>query len=357
MARNAQVLILELLKPLAAGNNLAVYSSPYKGKYEFMQLEPIHALVKDNLQDVNALILGSLRSKASVINDLGHYIIQSGGKRLRPLIVLLMAKACGYQGQDHIKLAAVIEFIHTATLLHDDVVDNSDLRRGQKTANSVWGNEAAVLVGDFLYSKAFQILVNVGDLRVMQVLADATNTMAEGEALQLIERHNPETTEGGYLNVIRSKTAKLFEAAAQIGALLGNISPTIEAAALQYGLHLGTAFQLMDDILDYQASTELTGKSLGNDLAEGKVTLPLIYILQNGKPNEIRLLREAIQTGGHEYLPAIQEMIRSNGALDYTKQHASTEIEKANKLLVKIPTSPYRDALQALTKFAIHRDH
>jgi len=322
-----------------------------------MQLEPIQALVKENLQAVNALIIDSLNSKASLINDLGHYIIQSGGKRLRPLVVLLIARACGYEGLDHIKLATIIEFIHTATLLHDDVVDDAKLRRGKKSANAVWGNEAAVLVGDFLYSKTFQMLIDVGNTRVMKVLADATNIVAEGEALQLLERHNLETTEKKYLQVIQCKTAKLFEASAQIGAILGNADSELEEAAAQYGLHLGTAFQLLDDILDYQASSTLTGKTLGNDLSDGKLTLPLIYILQNGKPNEIRIVQEAIRTGGGKYLPAIQEILALNSAIEYTRQCAKLEMEKAQKSLVKLKPSPYLEAALSLAEFAVHRDH
>lgn len=322
-----------------------------------MQLDPIKSLVKDDFQAVNALILDALHSKASIINDLGHYIIQSGGKRLRPLVVLLVARACGYLGHHHINLAAVIEFIHTATLLHDDVVDDAVLRRGRKTANTVWGNEAAVLVGDFLYSKAFQMLMAVENLRVMNVLANATNIMAEGEALQLLERHNPETTEGGYLNIIRSKTAKLFEASAQIGAILGNANSMLELALTQFGMHLGTAFQLIDDVLDYEASPTDTGKKLGNDLAEGKVTLPLIYLLQNGNKKDTRLIQEAIRENGEQHLPLIQKMIQQSGALDYTRNFAKVESERAEKTLEKLSPSPYRDAAYALTEFAINRNH
>jgi octaprenyl-diphosphate synthase len=321
-----------------------------------MRLESIKEPVKDGFQAVDALIVDSLHSKASIINDLGRYIVQSGGKRLRPLVVLLVARACGYQENSHITLAAVIEFIHTATLLHDDVVDNSSHRRGQQTANNVWGNEAAVLVGDFLYSKAFQMLVTVGNVPIMRVLADATNIMSEGEALQLLERHNAETTEGGYLNVIRSKTAKLFEAAAQIGAQLGKANAELEEAMTQFGMHLGTAFQLIDDILDYQP-TGKTGKMVGNDLAEGKVTLPLIHLLQNGKTQEVRLVKQAIQEGGTEYLPLIQEMIQKSGAIEYTRRFAKTEIDRAERALSKLTSSPYKDALRELTQFAIERDH
>jgi octaprenyl-diphosphate synthase len=322
-----------------------------------MRLESIKEPVKDSFQAVDKLVVDSLHSKASIINDLGKYIIQSGGKRLRPLIVLLVARACGYQGNEHITLATVIEFIHTATLLHDDVVDASSHRRGQQTANNVWGNEAAVLVGDFLYSKAFQMLVSVANKSMMRVLADATNTMAEGEALQLLERHNAEMTENGYLNVIRSKTAKLFEASAQIGAILGQADEELEQAMAQFGIHLGTAFQLIDDLLDYQSSPLKTGKSIGNDLAQGKVTLPIIYLLQNGKADEIQQIRQAIQEGGYEHLPLIQNMLEKSGAIEYTQRFAQAEIKRAKEALSKLTPSPYQDSLQLLTQFAIERDN
>jgi len=322
-----------------------------------MQLDLIKAPVADSFQAVDALIMNSLHSKASIINDLGHYIIQSGGKRLRPLVVLLISGACGYKGKHHIDVATVIEFIHTATLLHDDVVDASNSRRGRETANNIWGNEAAVLVGDFLYSKAFQMLVVMNDPKVMKVLADATNTMAEGEALQLLDRHNAETTEGGYLNVIRSKTAKLFEASAQIGAILGKVDIALEQALTQYGVHLGTAFQLIDDVLDYEADPAIIGKDNGCDLAEGKVTLPLIYLLENGNAKEIRLIKEAIQEGGLEFFPAIQQLLINSGAIEYTKQFARIEIERAQKALTKLKPSPYREAASLLAEFAINRDH
>lgn len=322
-----------------------------------MVLDPVQTLVKDHLQAVDDLLIRSLHSEASIINDLGHYIVHSGGKRLRPLTTLLMARACGYEGLDHIKLAAVIELIHTATLLHDDVVDYSSLRRGKKTANKVWGNEAAVLVGDFLYSKAFQLLVSVGNLKVMRVLADATNKMAEGEALQLLERHNPDTTEGNYLNVIQCKTAKLFEAAAQIGAILAGASAELEQAAAQYGLHLGIAFQLMDDVLDYQKSSTIIGKTPGNDLLQGKVTLPLIYILQKGSNKKIQLVQEAIRSGEKEHLLTIQNMLESSGAFEYTKQYAKSEIDKAQKTLAKFKPSAYQKAAFKFAEFAVNREH
>lgn len=341
-----------LIKP-----TLKLYIQLRKVKRQYMQFESIKEPIRDSFQAVDALIVDSLHSKASIINDLGRYIIQSGGKRLRPLVVLLTAGACNYQGTHHIILAAIIEFIHTATLLHDDVVDDSTHRRGQKTANTVWGNEAAVLVGDFLYSKAFQMLVTVDNIAIMKVLADATNIMSEGEALQLLDRHNSETSEGSYLNVIRSKTAKLFEASAQIGAILGKVDKDLEDSMALYGLHLGTSFQLIDDVLDYQANPTKTGKSIGNDLAEGKVTLPLIYLLQNGKTEEVRQVRQAIRAGGEEYFPLIQKLITKSGAIEYTKRFAETEAKRAEQALTKLPASAFKDALRALVQFAVNRDH
>lgn len=320
-----------------------------------MQVDSIQSPVKNSFQAVDAFILDSLQSKASIINDLGRYILHSGGKRLRPLIVLLIAQACGYKGRDDIKLAAVIEFIHTATLLHDDVVDESELRRGQKTASRVWGNEAAVLVGDYLYSKAFQIMVSVGHLKIMAVIADATNIMTEGEALQLMDRHNPDATEGGYLNIIQSKTAKLFEVSAKIGAILGNAEPSLEEAMGHYGMHLGIAFQLIDDVLDYRSSPRQTGKNLGADLGEGKVTLPLIYILQNGTSQEIQLVRRSIQEGGKQHFEEIQTLLETTGALEYTLRYARREAARAVKSLIKLPPSPSREAAIELAEFAVER--
>lgn len=327
-----------------------------------LSLESIKAPVEDNFKAVDALIIESLHSKASIINDLGHYILQSGGKRLRPLVILLSAKACGYKGDHHIIYAAIIEFLHTATLLHDDVVDKSDFRRGQKTANHVWGNEAAVLVGDYLFSKAFQMCLNAENTHIMHVLANAINTMSEGEVLQLLDRYNTETTEGAYLNIIRSKTAKLFEASAQIGAILGqtenkHVDSKLEQQLAQFGLHLGLAFQLIDDILDYQSSPNKTGKGLGNDLAEGKVTLPLIYLLKNGSHSEASQLRSAIKDGGSEHLPLIQQMILNSDAIEYTKRFAQTEMERAVHALGDLKASPYKEALLGLVRFAVDRDY
>lgn len=322
-----------------------------------MEFDSIKTLVKDPFSAVDALILSSIHSKASIINDLGHYIIQGGGKRLRPLVLLLLARALGYAGKEDIQLAAIIELVHTATLLHDDVVDESIMRRGRQTANHVFGNDAAVLVGDYLYSKAFQIMISVGSKEIMQVMADATNIMAEGEALQLLDRHNAETTEGSYLNIIQSKTGKLFETAALLGALIADATPEQQKAARQYGMHLGTAFQLIDDLLDYQGKSLNTGKGIGNDLAEGKVTLPLIFLLENTPPEDKRIVKDAIKTGNLEYLPQIQKMIESSGAVPYTMRFAKTEVERAQRALATLPDSPYREGAHALAQFALERNH
>lgn len=345
-------------------------------------LESIKAPVEDNFKAVDDLIIGSLHSEANIINDLGRYILQSGGKRLRPLVTLLTAKACGYQGKQHISFAAIIEFLHTATLLHDDVVDKSDFRRGNKTANHIWGNEASVLVGDYLFSNAFLLCLKEGNNRITHILVDAIRIISEGEVLQLLDRHNTETTEGAYLNIIRSKTAKLFEAAAQIGAILGheNLEQAnlrqvkkhegkdytdkdhvkqdhIEKDMARFGMHFGLAFQLIDDILDYSANPNKTGKGLGNDLAEGKVTLPLIYLLQNSNPREISQLRLAIKEGGGEHLPMVQQMLANSDAIEYSKRFAQLEAERAIRALENLKDSVYKEALIALSHFAVERDH
>lgn len=322
-----------------------------------MQFEVIKNLVKEDFRAVDDLIISSLHSKASLINDLGRYIIQAGGKRLRPLVVLLSAKAIGYNGNDHIPLAAIIELIHTATLLHDDVVDNSELRRGKETANHVWGNEAAVLVGDFIYSKAFQIMVGVAQPKIMQVLADTTNTMAEGEALQLLDRHNPTSTEGAYLNIIQSKTGKLFEAAALMGAILCKSKPPIEEAMARYGMHLGTAFQLVDDILDYSANPEQSGKQLGNDLKQGKITLPLIHALEIGNPSQNRLIQQVIREGNDKRWDDILTIIEECGGIKYTNDFARSEVERAQKALSILPPTAYREGAIALADFALERTY
>jgi len=320
-------------------------------------INEIRALAQTDSQAVNQLILARLSSDVALINELGRYIINSGGKRLRPLLVLLASRACGYQGEHHIELAAVIEFIHTATLLHDDVVDASDLRRGNETANAIWGNEAAVLVGDFLYSRSFEMMVSVGSMRVMEILSTTTNVIAEGEVLQLLNCHDPDTTEDLYRDVIRYKTAKLFEASAQLGAVLGNQPQAIEQAMARYGMHLGTAFQLIDDALDYGSSDENIGKNIGDDLAEGKPTLPLIYAMRNGTPEQVKAIRQAIENGGRSHIQPVLEAIESTNAIAYTAQAAQREADKATEALAELPASPYKGALYGLAGFSVNRSY
>ena len=322
-----------------------------------MDIQAVYSLVADDRQAVDALIRQRLHSEVVLINQISHYIINSGGKRMRPVLVLLSARAFGYSGKDHLELAAVIEFIHTATLLHDDVVDASELRRGRDTANAVWGNEASVLVGDFLYSRAFQMMVSVQNMRVMEILAQATNTIAEGEVKQLLNVHNIETTEEVYLDVIRSKTAKLFESAAQLGAVLAGRPAEEEQALAAYGMYLGTAFQLIDDALDYSSSAEELGKNIGDDLAEGKPTLPLLYTLHNGNEVQRTLIRSVIEEGGKDRISEVIAAIESTGAIAYTSRSAQIEADKAIAQLAIIPDSPYKEALVALARFAVSRSH
>lgn len=322
-----------------------------------MDIQAVYSLVADDRQAVDALIRQRLHSDVVLINQISHYIINSGGKRMRPVLVLLSARAFGYSGQDHLELAAVIEFIHTATLLHDDVVDASELRRGRDTANAVWGNEASVLVGDFLYSRAFQMMVSVQNMRVMEILAQATNTIAEGEVKQLLNIHNTETTEEVYLDVIRSKTAKLFESAAQLGAVLAGRPAEEEQALAAYGMYLGTAFQLIDDALDYSSSAEELGKNIGDDLAEGKPTLPLLYTMHNGNEAQRALIRSVIEEGGKDRINEVIAAIESTGAIAYTSRSAQIEADKAIAQLANIPDSPYKEALVALARFAVSRSH
>ena len=322
-----------------------------------VDLDGIRALAAEDARAVDHYIHSQLRSEVVLINQLGQYIVNSGGKRLRPLLVLLAARACGYQGAQHVHLAAVIEFIHTATLLHDDVVDASVLRRGRQTANAIWGNEASVLVGDFLYSRAFEMMVSLGSMRVMEILSHTTNIIAEGEVLQLLNCHDADTTEERYRDVIRYKTAKLFEAAAQLGAVLGGQPETIEQAMARYGMHLGTAFQLIDDALDYSASAAEMGKNLGDDLAEGKPTLPLIHAMRNGTPEQAAIIRHAIEKGGLERIEEVRAAIESTRAIAYTSQSAREEADLAIAALAPLPESPYKDALYGLAEFSVNRNY
>ena len=320
-----------------------------------MDIDEIRALIGAEMDAVDRLIQQRLRSEVVLINQLGAYIVSSGGKRLRPVVVLLAARACDYRGNDHHAAAAIIEFIHTATLLHDDVVDASELRRGRETANALFGNEASVLVGDFLYSRSFQMMVEMDSMRIMRILADTTNTIAEGEVMQLLNVHDPETTEERYMDVIHSKTAKLFEAAARLGAVLGQRSDAEEAALAEYGMRLGTAFQLTDDLLDYSASSETLGKNVGDDLAEGKPTLPLIHAIRHGSAEQRRVVREAIEQGGREHIDEIIQAIESTGAIDYTARLARQEVEQAVNALSILPGSIHRDALIGLARFSVER--
>ncbi|WP_092434629.1 octaprenyl diphosphate synthase [Collimonas sp. OK607] len=310
-----------------------------------------------DMEAVNAVIRRQLHSEVPLVNQIAEYIISAGGKRLRPVLVLLMAQAYGYGGDKHHELAAVIEFIHTATLLHDDVVDESSLRRGRQTANALFGNAASVLVGDFLYSRAFQMMVAVDNARVMQIVADATNVIAEGEVLQLLNMHNPDVSEENYLQVIRSKTAKLFEAAAQLGVLIAGAGDDVIEAAGEYGRSLGTAFQLIDDVLDYSGNASDIGKNVGDDLREGKPTLPLIYLMENGTPEQRALVRSCIENGDEQHFDEILAAITSSGALDYTRHEAEKAAQRAAAAISGLPNSQFKDSLLQLSAFAVDRNH
>ncbi len=322
-----------------------------------MSIATIRQVIEADMQAVDAVIRQRLHSEVVLIGQVSEYIINSGGKRLRPALALLAAGVFGYRGTSHHELAAVVEFIHTATLLHDDVVDESSLRRGKATANAMFGNAASVLVGDFLYSRAFQMMVSVGSLRVMEVLSDATNIIAEGEVLQLLNCHDPEIDEARYLQVIHYKTAKLFEAAGRLGAIVGGASREDENALAEYGMRLGTAFQLIDDVLDYSGDHQDTGKNVGDDLAEGKPTLPLIYAIQHGTPEQAALVRHAIEEGGLEELQPVMQAIRDTGALDYTRAQARREADAACAAIAGLPDSKYKDSLLTLANFAVERNH
>lgn len=316
-------------------------------------IQPISA----DLNAVDNVIRQKLHSEVALVNQIADYIISAGGKRIRPVLVLLMANAYGYRGTDHHQLAAVVEFIHTATLLHDDVVDESSLRRGRKTANALFGNAASVLVGDFLYSRAFQMMVAVGDIRIMQILADATNVIAEGEVLQLLNMHDPDISEERYTQVIRSKTAKLFEAAAQLGALIAGADDAQIEAAAEYGRSLGTAFQLIDDVLDYSGQAVDIGKNVGDDLREGKATLPLIYLMEHGTAEQRELVRNCIENGDEQHFDAVLSAVTTSGALDYTKRKAENAAATATASITGLPDNVFKDALLKLSAFAVNRNH
>ena len=322
---------------------------------ESVSFDDVAALTDGDMRAVDKLISTSLASDVVLVSQVSEYIVMSGGKRLRPLIVLLAAQALGYEGDQHVRAAAIIEFIHTATLLHDDVVDSSKRRRGQDSANTVFGNQASVLVGDFLYSRAFQMIVDIGDMRITRILADATNTIAAGEVMQLMSVHDPDTTEKDYRQVIYRKTARLFEAGAQIATVLARQDTETETSMIDYGRHLGTAFQLVDDALDFDASPDELGKNLGDDLAEGKATLPLIYAMQKASDDDSNLIRKAILEGGLDQLSQITAIIQSTGALQYTAQKAREAADLAIESLRRIPDSEYKQALINIAELSIQR--
>ena len=322
-----------------------------------VSIEAIREFIAVDMQAIDRIIRSRLHSNVPLIRQVAEYIIGGGGKRLRPALVVLSSGVFGYAGARHHELAAVIEFIHTATLLHDDVVDESALRRGQPTANSTFGNAASVLVGDFVYSRAFQMMVEAGDMRILDVLAEATNIIAEGEVLQLMNCRNPDIREDGYLQVIRCKTAKLFEAATRIGAVLGGASAEAEAAMARYGAYLGTAFQLIDDVLDYSGDHTVIGKNVGDDLAEGKATLPLIYAMRQGTTAQAAAVRRAIEAGGLGELPTVLEAIHDTGALDYARDRAGAEARLARAELAGLPGTRQREFLLQLADFSVTRSY
>lgn len=321
-----------------------------------MDQNAIRTLAAEDMQAVNALILQRLTSDVALINQLGVYIINGGGKRMRPLLAVLCARALGYQGDQHIKLAAIIEFIHTATLLHDDVVDESDLRRGRDTANALFGNAASVLVGDFLHTRSFQMMAELGNLRLMELMAEATNIIAEGEVMQLMNCNDPSTTETAYFEVIYCKTAKLFEAATRLPAVLNGNSIEVELALRDYGKYLGTAFQIIDDVMDYTSSSDDMGKNIGDDLAEGKPTLPLIHALQHCPPSARPLLTQAIvERNGLDHLQQVLAILHQTGSFEYCHSKAIEEAAKAKQALEILPESAYRNALMGLADMAVER--
>jgi octaprenyl-diphosphate synthase len=313
------------------------------------------ALIADDMRGMDTVIERRLSSEVALIGQISSYIVAAGGKRLRPALLLLMCGALGYRGEQRLNLAAVVEFIHTATLLHDDVVDESTLRRGRETANQAFGNPASVLVGDFLYSRAFQMMVDAGDMRVMRTLAEATNVIAEGEVQQLMNMHDAGLSEDDYVRVIRSKTAKLFEASARLAALLAQSTPEVEAACANYGQALGTAFQVIDDVLDYDGDAALMGKNLGDDLREGKATLPLIVAMQRGNPQERQTLEQAIETGGTGQMAEIVAIVQRTGALEATRASAAAQAQIAVDALGVLPDTPYRQALLKLASQLLGR--
>jgi octaprenyl-diphosphate synthase len=321
------------------------------------QSHSITSTIATDMEAVNAVIRQRLQSEVALVNQIAEYIISAGGKRIRPVLVLLLANAYGYRGAGHHELAAVVEFIHTATLLHDDVVDESDMRRGRKTANAMFGNAASVLVGDYLYSRSFEMMTGLDDMRVMRILSRATTVIAEGEVLQLLNMHDPDVTQESYLRVIRSKTAKLFEAAAQLGALVAGADDARIESAGEYGRSLGTAFQLIDDVLDYAGDATEIGKNVGDDLREGKPTLPLIYVMENGTPQQRELIRSCIEQGDETHFDAVLAAVTSSGALDFTRREAEAAARRAADAIADLPENAYKAALLQLCSFAVDRNH
>lgn len=320
-------------------------------------MQSFYKVVQEDFAEVNTLIVNQLHSDVGLVENIGHYIVDAGGKRLRPLLVLLTARALGYSGNQHLSLSAIIEFIHTATLLHDDVVDVSALRRGRPTANANWGNAPSVLVGDFLYSRAFQMMVEIGEMGIMKELANTTNVISEGEVQQLVNARNPEVTEQNYMTVIHKKTAALFEAACETAAILAGADATTRKAVRSYGYHLGVAFQLVDDVLDYQGDAEELGKNVGDDLAEGKPTLPLIYTINNGSAEEAELVKQAIINSSLDKLQQIVDIVQRRGGLEYTQQCAQDHINRAKQAIALLPETEFRSAMEDLADFAIKRNH
>ncbi|MFU2058601.1 octaprenyl diphosphate synthase [Avibacterium volantium] len=321
-----------------------------------MDINAIQMLINEDMQKVNAKILAQLNSDVPLINQLGYYLIQSGGKRIRPMLAVLAANALGYQGKEHINCATFIEFTHTATLLHDDVVDESEMRRGKPTANSEFGNAASVLVGDYIYTRSFQLMTDTNSLKILKIMSDATNVIAEGEVQQLMNMNDPDTTEESYMRVIYSKTARLFEAATQCSAIVAGASEVQELALQQYGRYLGTAFQLIDDVLDYQADAQTLGKNIGDDLAEGKPTLPLLHAMHSGDESQRQLIRNAIEQGGQrEILNDVLAIMAQYGSIEYTIDRARQEAQKAIDAIAILPESEYKQALISLAYLSVDR--
>ncbi len=322
-----------------------------------MEITHLRALVSQDFEAVTALINDKIQSQITLIDKLANHIIRSGGKRLRPLIVLLASQACNYKGRDHILLAAMLEFFHTATLLHDDVIDESTLRRGRETANEIWGSKASILVGDYLFTQYMQLMIDVGDLKIMQFLTDISLQIGCGELQQLSNRHNIALSLEEYFEVIRAKTSLLFAASSSLGAMIGQSSEPVQKAMYDYGLHLGNAFQLIDDALDYCSDAQTIGKNIGDDLADGKATLPILHALKHGTPAQQQKIKESLEKGTLEHLPEILDAITSTNAIDFTREAAAKEVEHAISALQIIPSSVYKDALIDLAKYAINRDH